>query len=80
MEDIRPKMKITMQLEDGRTVEKSSMITDGANYTYQIKIDNKVKTFSYHSPISWYIVYDSVEELKIADDIRNHFATNLKPK
>lgn len=80
MEVIRPKMKITMQLEDGRTVEKRSMITDGANYTYQIKIDNQVRTFSYHSPLSWYRTYDFVEELKKADDIRNHFVSNLKPK
>lgn len=79
MEVIRPKMKITMQLEDGRSVEKRSMITDGANYTYQIKIDDKVRTFTYHSPMSWYRVYDFVEELKIADDIRNHFVTNLQP-
>ena len=78
MDVIRPKMKITMQLENGRTVEKRSLITDGANYTYQIKIDEKVRTFSYHSPISWYRVYDFVEELKMADDIRNHFVTNLK--
>jgi hypothetical protein len=80
MEVISPKMKITMQLEDGRTVEKRSMITDGANYTYQIKIDDKVRTFSYHSPMSWYRTYDFVEELKIADDIRHHFVTNLKTK
>ncbi len=80
MEAIRPKMKITMQLEDGRTVKKRSMITDGAYYTYQVKIDDKVRTFSYHSPMAWYRAYDFVEELKIADDIRNHFVTNLKPK
>lgn len=80
MEAIRSKMKIAMQLEDGRTVEKRSMITDGANYTYQIKINENVRTFSYHSPMSWYRVCDFVEELKIADEIRNHFTSNLKPK
>jgi len=78
MEVIRPRMKKTMKLKDGRIVEKRSMIIDGATYTYQIKIDNKIRTFSYHSPMSWYKVYDNVEELKIADDIRNLFETHLK--
>ena len=80
MDQVRPKMKKYMTLEDGRVVEKRAQIMDGATYTYQIKIGSKVRTFSYHSPKAWYNVYDNVPELKIADDIRNHFATNLIEK
>lgn len=77
MEDIRFKMKKYMTLDDGRVVEKRSWITDGAVYAYEIKIGSKIRTFSYHSPMAWYRTYDNVDELKMADDIRNHFVTNL---
>ena len=80
MDEVRPRMKKYMLLADGRTVEKRSQITDGANYTYQVKVDNNIRTFSYHSPMAWYHVYDNVEELKIAEDIKNHFLNGLKPK
>ena len=80
MDQIRPQMKKYIKLADGRIVEKRSMITDGTDYTYQVKIDDSIRTFSYHSPMSWYHVYDQVEALKIAGDIKNHFSTNLKPK
>jgi len=77
MEEVRPKMIKYMQLEDGRTVEKRSMITDGADYTYQVKLNDKIRTFSYHSPMAWFKVYDHVDELKMAEDIKNHFINNL---
>lgn len=80
MEEVRPKMKKYMQLADGRTVEKRAMITDGATFTYQVKINDSIRTFTYHSPSSWYQVYDNVEELKIADDINNLFANELTEK
>ncbi|RAI95033.1 multicopper oxidase domain-containing protein [Algoriphagus yeomjeoni] len=80
MDEVRPRMIKYMLLADGRTVEKRSQIMDGANYTYQVKVDNNIRTFSYHSPMAWYQVYDNVEELKIADDIKNLFVNGLKPK
>lgn len=80
MEEIRPRMKKYMTLADGRTVEKRSEVMDGAIYTFQVKIGNKIRTFGYHSPIAWYKAYDHVEELKIAEDIKNHFVNNLTEK
>ncbi|UYN87586.1 MAG: hypothetical protein KIT51_04825 [Cyclobacteriaceae bacterium] len=77
MEEIRPKMKKYMTLEDGRVVEKRSMITDGVYYTFEIKIKDKIRKFSYHSPISWYKVYDHVDELKQAEEIKEFFKNNL---
>ncbi|MBX2970678.1 MAG: hypothetical protein KF803_15005 [Cyclobacteriaceae bacterium] len=77
METIRPKMKKYMTLEDGRVVEKRSMITDGVYYTLEIKIADKIRKFSYHSPISWYRVYDHVDELRQAEEIKEFFKNNL---
>lgn len=77
MKKIRPKMKKYMTLEDGRVVEKRASIMDGADYTYQVKIGNRIRSFSYHSPKAWYRVYDNVPELKIADEFRELFKTYL---
>jgi hypothetical protein len=77
MSEIRPKMKKHMALADGRTVEKRVAIMDGALFTYQIKVGDKIRMFSYHSPMAWYRTYDHVEELRLAGDIKDHFAQNL---
>ncbi len=69
-----------MKLADGRTVEKRSMITDGANYTFQIKINSSFRTFKYHSPSAWYRAYDNVAELKEAADIIELFTSELNKK
>ena len=73
MEEIRPKMKKYISLDDGRVVEKRSQIMDGANYTYQIKVADKIRSFTYHSPLAWYKTYDNVPELKAADEFRRLF-------
>lgn len=80
MDDVRPRMKKYMVLDDGRTVEKRVSIVDGAHYSYQVKIGNSIRSFSYHSPMAWFKVYDNVQELKIAEDIKNHFVNNLEKK
>ena len=78
MSKIRPKMKKYMTLKDGRTVEKRVEIMDGAIYTFEIKIGDKIRTFSYHSPMAWYRTYDNVRELKLAGEIQEHFVNDLK--
>jgi hypothetical protein len=77
MEEVRPKMKKYMTLDDGKVVEVRSQILDGVDYRYEIKIGLKIRTFSYHSPLAWYRTYDTVDELKKAGEIRNHFVSNL---
>lgn len=77
METIRPKMKKYVTRADGRVVEKRSMITDGANYTFEIKIGNIIRTFTYHSPDAWYRAYDNVDELRQATQIIEYFKNNL---
>lgn len=79
METIRPKMKKFVTRADGRVVEKRSMITDGANYTFEIKIGNIIRTFTYHSPDAWYRAYDNVEELRQATEIIDFFRKSLRP-
>jgi hypothetical protein len=78
METIRPKMKKFVTRADGRVVEKRSMITDGANYTFEIKIGNIIRSFTYHSPDAWYRAYDNVDELRQATEIIEFFKTNLR--
>lgn len=80
MAEVSQKMEENRKMDDDRIVKKSSLITQKANYVYQIRIDNRVRTINYHFPFSKYMAYDLVKELKIADDIRNHFTSNLKPK
>lgn len=78
METIRPKMKKFVTRADGRVVEKRSMITDGANYTFEIKIGNVIRAFTYHSPDAWYRAYDNVDELRQATEIIDLFKS-LRP-
>ena len=77
MDLVRPKMKKYMTLDDGRVVEKRSMITDGANYTFEMKKGSAIRTFSYHSPEAWYKVYDNVDELKQVSELINIFKVYL---
>jgi hypothetical protein len=78
METIRPKMKKFITRADGRVVEKRSSITDGAYYTFEIKIGNVIRTFTYHSPDAWYKAYDHVDELREATEIIDFFRESLK--
>ena len=78
METIRPKMKKFMTRADGKVVEKRSSITDGANYTFEIKIGNLIRTFTYHSPDAWYRAYDNVDELRQATEIIEFFKKSLR--
>jgi hypothetical protein len=77
METIRPKMKKFMTRADGKVVEKRSWITDGANYTFEIKIGNVIRAFTYHSPDAWYRAYDNVDELRQATEIIEFFKKSL---
>lgn len=79
METIRPKMKKFVTRADGRVVEKRSMISDGANYTFEIKIGNVIRAFTYHSPDAWYRAYDNVDELRQATEIIDLFKKSLRP-
>jgi hypothetical protein len=78
METIRLKMKKLVTRADGRVVEKRSMITDGANYTFEIKIGNIIRSFTYHSPNAWYRANDNVDELRQATEIIEFFKMNLR--
>jgi hypothetical protein len=80
METIRPKMKKFVTRTDGRVVEKRAMITDGANYSFEIKVGNIIRAFTYHSLDAWYRAYDNVDELRQATEIIDIFRNNLKPK
>jgi hypothetical protein len=80
MEAIRPRMKKFRTLAGGYTAELRTDITDGEYHTYQVKVGNKIRTFSYHSPLAWYKAYDHVEDLKMAEQISNHFVNNLIEK
>ncbi|MCB0496405.1 MAG: hypothetical protein KDC79_09750 [Cyclobacteriaceae bacterium] len=78
MATIRPKMKKYVTRSDGKVVEKRAMITDGANYTFKIKIGNVIRVFTYHSPDAWYEVYDNVDELRQATELIKFFKRSLK--
>lgn len=78
METIRPKMKKFVTRAGGRVVEKRSMITDGANYTFEIKIGNIIRSFTYHSPDAWYSAYDNMDELRQVTEIIEFFKTSLR--
>jgi hypothetical protein len=80
MEEMRPRMKKIKTLAGGYVVEQITLITDGEDHTYQVKVGSKIRTFSYHSPLAWYKTYNDIEELKTADQISNHFVNNLIEK
>ena len=78
METIRPKMKKYVTLADGRVAEQRSMITDGANYSFEIKIGNIIRAFTYHSPDAWYRAYDNVDELRQATQLIEYFKKSFR--
>lgn len=78
MTTIRPKMKKFITMSDGRVVEKRSMITDGAIYSFEIKVGSDIRIFSYHSPEAWYKAYENVDELRQATTIIDFFSNSFK--
>lgn len=63
--DIKSKMKKDVQvLEDGTTTEKKILVTDGINYTVEIKIGEKFKVYQFDNPEEYATFYDNVSELQ----------------
>tara|TARA_R110002124_G_scaffold201473_1_gene367992 strand:- start:509 stop:1165 length:657 start_codon:yes stop_codon:yes gene_type:complete len=77
MDEIRPKMKKEYTNSNGEIREAKTLVLDGVLYTFEIKVRDRIRTFSYHSPESYYKNYINVIELQKATLIIRAFEKDL---
>ena len=63
--DLKAKMHKDVQVEEeGYTTERKILVTDGEEFTIEIKIGGKFRVYQFDNPESYSKFYDNVSELK----------------